>query len=84
MFLRDRVIGIAAAFLILRLGLTEVEADIASRPALARLREHGVSAGAATVVETIGCVTEKLLRDEKDPEAAYRMLAERRERALRG
>jgi len=83
LFLRDRVIGSAAAFLILRLGLCEVEADIAGRRALQLLRERGVSAEANACVEAIGCATEQLLKDVSDPEAAYRMLAERRDRALR-
>ena len=81
LFLRDRVIGNAAAFLILRLGLRAVEADIAGRRALQFLRERGVAAEARTIVETIGCVTEQLLKDESDSEAAHRMLQERRARA---
>ena len=83
LFLRDRVIGSAAAFLILRLGLSEVEADIAGRRALQLLRERGVAAEAQSCVEAIGCATEQLLQDVSDPEAAYRILAERRNRALR-
>jgi hypothetical protein len=82
LFLRDRVIGTAAAFLILRLGLGEVESDIASRRALLLLREKGVDVEAPTIVEAIGCFTEQLLKDESDPEAAYRLLSERRAQAL--
>lgn len=82
LFLRDRVIGSAAAFLILRLGLMTVEADIASRRALQLLKGKGVVVDAPTIVETIGCVTEQLLKDEFDPEAAHRMLQERRAQAL--
>jgi hypothetical protein len=82
-FLRDRVVGSAAAFLILHLGISEVEADVASHRALQLLRERGVAAEARVLVEAIGCATEQLLQDESEPEAAYRMLSERRERALR-
>lgn len=82
LFLRDRVIGTAAAFLILRLGLKTVEADIASLRAIQLLREKGVEVEAPTIVEAIGCVTEKLLKDESDPEAAHRLLSERRAQAL--
>jgi hypothetical protein len=42
-----------------------------------------VAAEARVLVEAIGCATEQLLQDESEPEAAYRMLSERRERALR-
>jgi hypothetical protein len=82
LFLRDRVIGTAAAFLILRLGIREVESDIASRRALELLRDGGAKIEAKTCVEAIGCVTERLLKDESDIEAAYRSLVERRAQAL--
>lgn len=82
LFMRDRVIGTAAAFLILRLGLPEVEADIMSRRALQLLRERGVKAEARDCVEAIGCATEQLLKDVSDPEVAYPILAERRALAL--
>jgi hypothetical protein len=82
LYLRDRVIGTAAAFLILRLGLRTVETDIASHRAIQLLREKGLEVEAPTIVEAIGCVTEKLLKDESDPEAAYRLLSERRAQAL--
>ncbi len=81
-YLRDRIIGSAAAFLILRLGIPVVEADLASRRAQELLRAHGVATEARECVEAIGCATEQLLKDVSDPEAAYLILAERRERAL--
>jgi hypothetical protein len=82
LYLRDRVIGTAAAFLILRFGLRTVESDIASHRALELLREQGVTVEAHSTVETIGCVTERLLKDETDPETAYRLLQDRRAQAL--
>ena len=81
LYLRDRVIGTAAAFLILRLGLREVETDVASRRAMELLRGGGVKVETRTLVEAIGCATERLLLDETDPDAAYKMLCERRARA---
>lgn len=81
LFLRDRVIGTAAALLILRLGLREVETDLAGCRAIRLLRDRGVSIEAGRVVEAIGCATERLLAEETDPEAAYRLLAGRRARA---
>jgi len=82
LFLRDHVIGTAAAFLILRLNIHTVESDIASQRALKLLREGGVKAETKTCIEAIGCITEHLLKDESDPEAAYRSLKERRAQAL--
>ena len=82
LFLRDRVIGTAAAFLILRLGIREVESDIASRRALELLRDSGVAVEAKTCIEAIGCLTEQLLKDETNSDAAYQMLCERRTKAL--
>ncbi|MBR5524896.1 MAG: DUF1893 domain-containing protein [Clostridia bacterium] len=49
----DRVVGKAAAFLYLRLGVASVYALVMSRPAYDLLTAHGVSASAAALVPAI-------------------------------
>jgi hypothetical protein len=78
LFLRDRVIGRGAAFLILRTGIRHAWADVVSDGALALFEANGASLDGAERVASIGCRTESLLREVSDPELAWRMLLERR------
>jgi hypothetical protein len=80
--LRDRIIGRAAAFLILRLGILRVETELVSRRALALLAENHISIKALETVDAIDCLTEELLKNIYDPTMAAQILAERRILAL--
>jgi hypothetical protein len=80
--LRDKIVGRAAALLIVRLGIPEVHAGILSRPAEAIFRERGVRYTFDSLVERIACRTEELLSDVTDPEAAH-VLVVARARAAR-
>lgn len=80
--LRDRVIGRAAAFLILRLGIRAASTELASERAHGLFAEHGLRLEADRTVERIDCRTEDLLADVHDVEAAWRLLDERRRLAL--
>jgi len=82
LFLHDRIIGLAAAHLILRMGLRHVKTDLASRPAVQLLQAHDVAIEALQCVNAISCITETLLKGKTDPDAIYPMLAERRAKAL--
>ncbi len=78
LFLRDRIIGRAAAFLILRSGIRDAWGDRASDGAIALVVAAGARFGWTERIEAIGCQTESLLRDVDDPELAWQLLLERR------
>ena len=82
LFLRDRVVGRAAAFLIVRMGIRRVETDILSRRAIPLLQENSVATEAIATVDAIDCMTEDLLKDKSNPQEVYALLAERRKKAL--
>jgi len=78
LFLRDRVIGRGAAFLILRAGIRRAWADVVSDGALDLFEASGASLAGGERVAEIGCRTESLLRDVRDAEVAWTLLLERR------
>ena len=82
LFLRDRVIGRAAAFLILRMGIRHIETDIVSRSALPLLKGNSIAYEAIETIETTKCLTEELLKDNIKHEEAYKILTEQRAKAL--
>ncbi len=75
--LRDRVVGRAAALLIVRLGIRRVHAETLSLPGREVLQAHGVDHGWDRLVEAIGCQTESALAGIQDPQAAYDWLRQR-------
>lgn len=75
--LRDKIVGRAAALLIVRLGIPRVHAGILSRCGEAVFRERGVRYSFDTLVDRIACRTEELLRDVSDPEDAHAIVVER-------
>jgi len=83
LILRDRIIGRAAAFLILRMGLLHVGSQIVSQRALSLFAQRGWQPAAETLVERISCQTEDLLADVNDIDEAWDLLQERRQNALR-
>lgn len=72
--LRDRIVGKAAALLIVRLGIRRVHAQILSRLGREVLQAHGATLSWDRLVDRIACRTEALLAEEKDPQAAYTRL----------
>ncbi|MFP4510676.1 MAG: DUF1893 domain-containing protein [Spirochaetaceae bacterium] len=75
--LHDKIVGRAAALLMVRLGIQSVQADVISRRAIPVFGAHGVAWQGDTVVDRIDCRTEDILADEHDPESAYRIIRER-------
>lgn len=73
----DKIVGKAAALLLVRLGIRRIKAGILSEPGRAVLRRHGVQHGADRIVERIDCRTETLLLEIEDPEEAYRIVRAR-------
>jgi hypothetical protein len=78
LFLRDRVIGRAAAFLILRAGIRLAWADLVSDGAFEVFEAAGGSLAGGQRVPAIDCQTEASLRGVADPDAAWTQLLERR------
>jgi hypothetical protein len=78
LFLRDRVIGRAAAFLILRAGIRHAWADLVSDGAFEVFEAAGGSLAGGERVPAIGCQTESLLRSVVDADVAWTQLLERR------
>ncbi len=78
LLLRDRIVGRAAAFLILRMGICRIEADIVSQGALSLLKENSIAIETKETIDAIQCITEDLLKDNLDAEDVYRILTERR------
>jgi hypothetical protein len=82
--IRDKVVGRASAFLILRMGVRKVHAELLSRLGKEVLEKAGIAHSWDRLVDEIQCRTESLLRGETDPEAAYRLIAERAAKASKG
>jgi hypothetical protein len=78
LFLRDRIIGRAAAFLIIKMGISKVETDIVSRRALSLLNAHSISIETIETLDVIKCITEDLLKDIQEPDEVYSILTERK------
>ena len=78
----DRITGRAAAFLVARLGIPELDTRILSRRAVPVLDQHGVRWRCGELVDRILCATEDLLAETRDLEAAWTLLGERRAKAL--
>lgn len=75
--LYDKIIGRAAALLIVRLGIRTVRTDVLSARAVSVFDTFHVSYSATSIVERIDCRTEDILADITDPEAAYRIIRAR-------
>ena len=75
--LRDKIVGKAAALLIVRLGFRKVHAGIMSEPGREVFERYGVSTAYDTLVDLIDCATERLLADVNDPEEAHAMILAR-------
>jgi zinc transport system ATP-binding protein len=74
LILQDKIIGKAAALLILRLEFRTVKAGVLSRLGQAVLQRHGIAYTYEQLVDRIHCQTEELLATVEDPEEAYRLL----------
>jgi len=73
----DKVVGRAAALVMVFLGVGSIRAGLMSHGGRAVLEHHGVPYSYQQLVERIGCQTEDLLAAEVDPERAWRLLRQR-------
>jgi hypothetical protein len=76
----DKIVGKAAALLLVRLGIRRVKAGVMSRLGRDVLERHRVQYSAGQTVERIDCRTEILLAEVEDPEQAYRIVRARAQR----
>jgi hypothetical protein len=72
--LEDKIVGKAAALLLVRLGVRQVRAGVLSKLGREVLERHRVSYSAEEIVERIDCRTETLLAEVEDPDQAYRIV----------
>lgn len=79
--LADRITGRAAAFLVVRLGIRDLDTRLLSDRAVPVLDAHGVRWRCDERVERVLCMTEDLLADVQDPGEAWTLLQARRARS---
>lgn len=77
LIVRDKIIGRAAALLLIRLGIKDIHAGTLSVSGQKVLSLFKVKSGYDLLVEQIGCKTEVLLKEQDDPEKAYLLIKER-------
>jgi zinc transport system ATP-binding protein len=75
--IEDKIVGRAAALLLVRLGIREVAAGVLSDLGREVLELYSVRYSAEETVERIECQTESILAAVEDPEQAYRIVAAR-------
>ncbi len=73
----DKIVGRAAALLLIHLGIHDVAAGIMSKPGREALEYHKVKYRYESLVDQITCSTEGILMGEYDPRRAYAILKER-------
>jgi zinc transport system ATP-binding protein len=74
---RDKVVGKAAAMLMLRLGVLRVHGDVMSELAVSVFENAGVAYSFDQLVPRIACKTEEILKEVHDLEEAYAILCQR-------
>ncbi|MFW5842650.1 MAG: DUF1893 domain-containing protein [Spirochaetota bacterium] len=74
---RDRIVGKAAALLILRLGIRRVHAETISYLGRSALEAAEAEVTFNRLVDRVLCATEELLIDVDDPEEAHRIILAR-------
>ena len=77
LYVRDKIIGRAAALLLVRLDIKKVHAHLLSHPGRDILEYYKIDYSYDTLVDKIGCQTEDLLANEYDLENAYMLIKER-------
>jgi hypothetical protein len=73
----DKIVGRAAALLIVRLGIRSVHALLLSRLGKEIFEKRGVHVSWEHLVDRIDCATEELLKSVDDEEEAHALIAER-------
>jgi len=79
-FVHDKIIGKAAAILLVRLNTGRVHGDLVSDLAINYMEKSGLPFSFDKRVDRIQCKTERELRSIDDPEIAYQILCKRAQR----
>jgi hypothetical protein len=74
---KDKIVGKAAAMVLVYLGIETIHAGTLSHLALSVLKERKVKYSYDLLVDRIDCQTENLLLRQDDPHEAYRMIKQR-------
>lgn len=77
LFLRDKIAGKAAAFLVVRLGIKRAHIVLVSKGALAVFLRFGIDVSYDECVDFIECKTEQLVSEKADVETVWQMLRRR-------
>lgn len=78
--IHDKVVGKAAAMLIVRLGIGQIHGKLMSKLACQFLSQRGVTHTYDELVDRIDCSTETILFEVDDTDVAYTILSERARR----
>jgi zinc transport system ATP-binding protein len=79
-YLHDKVVGKAAALLMIRLGVSNVHGDLMSELAINAFKRYCIPYSFDQAVDQIQCQTELILTTINDPEEAYQILCKRAHR----
>ena len=74
---RDKIIGRAAALLLVRLEIQQLHAATLSKAGQEVLEHFKIKFSYDQLADKIGCQTENLLKDEFDPETAHQLIKKR-------
>jgi len=74
---QDKIIGRAAALILVYLGVRFIKAELMSKLGQDILIKHHVQFEYSNLVGRIDCRTEEILKDEDDPQTAYKMIKTR-------
>ncbi len=77
LFLKDKIIGKAAAILIVRMGIKSVYTKIISRPAKEYFEINKIKFEYDEMIEKVKCMTESMFEKINDIEEGYKILKER-------
>ncbi|NOZ63327.1 MAG: DUF1893 domain-containing protein [Calditrichaeota bacterium] len=82
LLVKDKIVGKAAALILIYLGFREVHAKAMSKIARDFLATQTVHFSYEMLIDRVACRTENLLLEENDPEAGYRLARGLREKSL--
>ena len=71
---KDKIVGRAAALILIYLGIQNVKAGIMSKLGKDALEKHGICFEYNDLVKRIQCKTEELLKNEHDYQKAYKLI----------
>lgn len=80
LLVKDKIIGKAAALLLIYLGIGQVYAELISRLGVEVFEKHHVTYSFKTCIPRINCQTEQILESIDNPQVAYQILCKRANR----